>query len=41
MECKCGKEGVEGICPFDDDVHGKETKCYCCEDCRDECADEI
>lgn len=42
---KCGKNAAtldEHTCPFKSDIHDdNETMCNCCNDCCQECADEI
>lgn len=39
--CKCGKPGVEDICPLASDVWDEHETCYCCETCREICHDDI
>jgi len=41
VTCDCGKPGVIGCCPFDQDVHGKETECNCCDECAEQCRQDI
>lgn len=38
---KCGQPGEWDICPYAQDVEGKEEICDCCDDCRTECAADI
>lgn len=43
LECfRCHTyDGVEGVCPYDEEINGKTTECTCCKACRNGCADEI
>ncbi len=41
IECKCGAEGTEEICPYSQEIHETEDLCDCCDDCRHECAMDI
>jgi len=40
---KCGinKAGDKDICPYDEEINDKITYCYCCDECRQQCADDI
>lgn len=33
--------GVDGICPYDAEICGVERICTCCEECRQDCANDI
>src|SRR5690606_17052309 len=33
--------GVDGICPYDVEICGVERMCTCCEECRQDCANDI
>ena len=37
----CTQKAVADICPFDEDVNGKERICTCCTSCRRECLMDI
>lgn len=39
--CDCGQEGMENVCPYDEDVNGTETECNCCSVCYHNCTMEI
>lgn len=41
--CKCGKAGSEEPkkCPYQDDVNDEAEYCNCCDNCRQDCADDI
>ena len=40
--CKHGGSIKPHTCPFQYDVHGdRESLCRCCEECEQECADNI
>lgn len=40
---RCEGPGIEGhTCPYDDDVNGgSDGECHCCEECMQECANDI
>lgn len=41
-QCKCGAPGREPhACPYAEDVHNDDTPCTCCDDCMQECCDDI
>lgn len=33
--------GVDGICPYEAEICGVERICTCCEECRQDCANDI
>ena len=33
--------GVDGICPYEAEICGVERMCTCCEECRQDCANDI
>jgi hypothetical protein len=36
---RCGKEDQEAfLCPFSHEIYDSKDECFCCEDCRRECA---
>ena len=40
-ECK-NPSSDEHPCPYQEDINGDfENNCFCCEDCQQECADDI
>lgn len=44
VKCNCGKDGVSGYCPYQNDVNNKDPKdceCNCCDECRHQCAMDI
>ncbi len=45
VKCKCGKEFDElplHTCPYQEDVNNdSEFTCNCCDECRQECRDDI
>lgn len=45
VKCKCGKEFDElplHTCPYQEDVNNdSEFTCNCCDECRQECCDDI
>ncbi len=41
-KCKCGKEGQEEqSCPYAWEIQGEDEPCNCCDECRDQCWDDI
>ena len=32
---------LEGFCPYDEDIHGRETLCFCCPDHIRDCQHDI
>ena len=45
-KCNCGNEGtkVRRMCAFDIEIRYKGTPpkyCYCCDECRDRCAEDV
>lgn len=42
-KCRCGAEGKElHTCPYNEDINDdSETKCNCCDDCMQQCCDDI
>lgn len=41
--CKCGsgETPILAPCPFAEDIHGDDTECLCCEECRYNCWADI
>ena len=38
--CKCGQPGADRLCPYDYEVHDKDTPCTCCNACHTACKDD-
>lgn len=36
VRCKCGKFGIEAICPYAYEINDDESPCTCCTKCREE-----
>lgn len=41
--CKCGNEPSEGphTCPYAMEVNNSDDLCYCCDDCKYQCGQDI
>lgn len=33
--------GIKTTCPYEESVNDRTKKCYCCDDCRQICIDDI
>lgn len=44
---KCPRCGINNAskeslsCPYDSEIYGEDNKCYCCDDCRDNCSSNV
>ena len=38
---ECKENPQSGPCPFASEIHGDESECDCCDDCRYQCAMDI
>ena len=39
-KCK-NRRAKRGLCPYEEDLHSRKKLCYCCDECRKACAEEL